>query len=281
MTQAALRKIADFYDHGINVVKTTNNYGLFKKFRINRDVVRTKNLEISMKKHGFSSGYPIVCTRDEEGYYVIVSGHHRFETAKKLNIPVKYIVLDKSEIPDIYEAEKATNTWKISDHLTSQVRAENENYIILNSFHKKTGIPISTCVGLFYGIAGGTAEREAFKQGNFNPDNIAFANRIGKIVLSLKRYGVPSSIACHQNMISALISCAYLDEFNDDEFLDKAKTFTAFFEKKATIIQYLQMIEDIYNYHRRINEKIFFVKKAETESRKRRHTDKSQEITLI
>lgn len=241
-------------------IRETNCYDRFKKFEINRTVRKTKNLEESMKKYGFSSAYPLVCTQDDE-FLVIRAGHHRFETAKKLNIPVKYIVVIETEIPNIYEAEKSTNTWNLQDHLASQVRADNEIYIKVERFHKRTGIPITLCLGLFNGRVSVNHFGEAFKQGKFDAKNIAFAERIGKIVCELKNdYNI--QLASAAGFVTALANCSFIPEFKDADFLKKAKSFPSMFKKCANISQYLEMIESIYNYHR--SDKIFFAKRAES-----------------
>ena len=48
----------------------------------------------SFQEHGFMPCRPILCQKNSDGKMLIINGHHRFALAKKLKLPVYYIVTE-------------------------------------------------------------------------------------------------------------------------------------------------------------------------------------------
>lgn len=74
-----------------NRIYVTTDYSAFVKDADNREVrlMTRKRLLDSMKKYGCMSEFPIVVTECRDtGKLIIKDGQHRFESAKRLGLPV-------------------------------------------------------------------------------------------------------------------------------------------------------------------------------------------------
>ena len=148
-------------------IRVTKDYSIFDLHEVNRDVKNTKNLENSMAVYGWIDAYPMHVVRNGDKRLKIKAGHHRFKVAKRLGIPVKFVVVDNDDV-GIHELEKTAKQWSVSDYLQSYVRAGYKDYHIVKEYHERTGIGISNCISMLGGNQAGTGNfQEKFKDGNF------------------------------------------------------------------------------------------------------------------
>ena len=98
-------------------ISKTKNYDRFDLHEINRPVKNTKKLELSMIEHGFIDAHPLHVITNGNGKLKIKDGHHRFMVARKLGIPVKYVVCD--DAAGIHQLVETTNKWSLRDYLSS------------------------------------------------------------------------------------------------------------------------------------------------------------------
>lgn len=133
----------------------TKDYGMFEPNPINRflntDTKTHAALEASLLKDGWWPSEPMVVDPARRGKHMIVKGHHRFTIAKRLGIPLWYVVEDKM-IP-IWDREgpgKGKPLWSLSDWIYSHMKAGvNPNYQVVWDYHARTKIPISACIKMF------------------------------------------------------------------------------------------------------------------------------------
>jgi hypothetical protein len=227
-------------------LKETRNYDLFEVNHFNRDVEKVRNLERSMKEHGYIAAYPLHVIKNGGDKLSIKAGHHRFHVARALNIPVKYVVCQDQAT--IHQLEAATNQWKLSDYLTSYVRTGAENYIPLKQYHEATGITLSQCASLLADESAGSGNQlEDFKAGKFKAGDTTHAAIIAEIVIFMQNHGIAWAANCH--FVQALSRIARVKEFDPKIFKQKAKAFKNLFEKKPHYQGYQALIEEIYNRH--------------------------------
>ena len=145
----------------------TTDYQKFELHRFNRNVEKIKKLEESMVEHGWLDPYPMHTIRSQNGKLLIKAGHHRFQVAQKLGIPVKYVI--SQDDASIYELEAATRPWLMNDYLVSHIREGiNSNYLIVRDYHERTGIKLPLCISLLAGETAGSSNRsKSFKRGNY------------------------------------------------------------------------------------------------------------------
>lgn len=230
----------------MNHLGVTNNYGKFELLKFNRDVERTARLEESMKRYGYIAAYPLHVTTAKNGKFTIKAGHHRFYAARKLGIPVYYVVCDDQA--SIFELEESSNRWSVNDYLSAHAReGKNPDYLKVREYCDETGICINNAISLLGGHTAGTGNfQKPFKQGTFRiKKGCDKAEIIKDIVLHAKRCGV--SFYNNTLFVQAVSRVIWVEDFSVFKFKSKIKSFAAIMEKKANLQQYLDLIEDIYN----------------------------------
>jgi hypothetical protein len=210
-----------------------------------------------MKKHGFIPAYPFHVRKARNGKYIIIGGHNRFEAAKSLNIPVKYIVTD--DTATIHELEKASKSWSLADFLHSYTRQGISEYQYLSNFHRETKIPINECIHLLQDSRnlGCKTKSEVFKNGNLKITDPSFALKVADVVLYLS--GLDFTFARHVNFVRALKTLMSLDEFLPVQFKHKIEVYPQLLKKQASTDAYMENIEKVYNYKEKVMDKISLV----------------------
>jgi len=249
----------------------TSNYDLFILHDVNRSTERPKGrkkiekIKRLMRKSGFKDGYPLICIKNG-GKLKIKAGHHRFVAAKELGIAVKYVI-DVDDI-SIYEYEDATGVWDPEDFHYSYVKRGFDQYIIVDKFKNKTGLPLGSCIGLLGGgLASSNNKGKAYKAGTYKVTNTDLANAVGDIVLYLKSIGIPW--AANSLLVNAIAKVLFVPQVDFTFLKKKLKSGKELIRKQPNIASYLSMIEEIYN-HRNRNTKMPLAFLADEEARKRK-----------
>lgn len=227
-------------------LQSTKNYAQFELSEFNRDVVKTDGLRASMKRHGYIPAYPIHCYRNGTGKLKIKAGHHRFEVAKSLELPVWFVVCDDdSSIPEL---ERGTTHWKFGDYLTSYLRAGVEDYATIVEFSQRTGISPTQAASLLANESASSGNQNSFvKSGSYHVKDTTHAELVGRIILGCRKLNI--SFATVRNFVGAVSAVARLPQFDMDVFLHRIEVNPGLMVKQATMAQYLDMIEIVYNYH--------------------------------
>lgn len=243
-------------------INETNNYRMFELLNINRNVTKTKHLLESMKKHGWINSKPMSVIHNGNGKMIIKDGHHRFEVAQRLGIPVKYVV--DTDSATIYELDKSINKWSLNDFLTSHCRDGKIEYLKLKAYIDETGINISSSASMLMGQSAGSGNCQIpLRNGTYKAnDKCNHANIVKDIVLCLKKYGV--KYYNNDFLVQAISKVAWVDQFDHNVLKQKIKVFSHLIDKKANVDQYLTLLEEIYNKQSRtsIPLKFFAVQKA-------------------
>lgn len=245
-------------------IQKTKDYGKFVLHPLNRRVDSFKNLEESMRMHGWIPAHPMHCARADNGKIVIKDGHHRFEVARRLSIPVLYCVCD--DLATIQQLDGATQKWSVANYLQSYVNAGYSDYIYVKNFHERTGITLGCCISLLAnGSAKATSSIAKFKAGRFEIRDIAHANAVASITKRCINVGV--DYATNNYFVQALSKCLWVKEFRADEFKQKVKRFSFLFEKQRSVADYIDLIEKVYNRNRKDKLPLAFL--ANEEGRRR------------
>jgi hypothetical protein len=231
----------------IGQILQTKNYGMFKFHNENRSIIHphVNTLVRSMLSHGWVRGSIAVV----DSSYNIIDGQHRILAAQIANVPVIYTVDKKITTNEIGILNSHGRNWNIITHLERFVKLEYKHYMVLDRFMKNFPDFRPTECTMLVRNGLGSAERETFENGKFETKNMDLAYQWGRNVMSLKPYfekGYNKSIFVRA-MIKVLSS---KPEFHFDEFLHKVKMRPKSIFMCGTVDQYVQMIEDIYNYRR-------------------------------
>ncbi|MBU2685879.1 MAG: ParB N-terminal domain-containing protein [Gammaproteobacteria bacterium] len=224
----------------------TNDYDMFEPFEFNRDVRKTRQICESMKTFGFDEGSVINCRAKANGKLQIIQGHHRFEVAKGLGVPVAAVIAE-SEVP-VWALERGTHPWNVTDFCTGFAREGRKEYQQVLDFSENTGISCGASIALMQGaVAGGVCYSDRAKQGDMNITHREHADRIGHIVKRMK--GMGHRFAPARLFITALSKCFLVEGWDDNRWLAKAKTHGALLERQPDEARYLDMIQAVYNRH--------------------------------
>jgi hypothetical protein len=226
----------------------TKDYDKFELHEFNRSIHSIERLQESMKIHGWIDAYPMHVVENGKATLKIKSGHHRFEAARSLKIPVKYVVCNDEST--IHELERSTSRWSMRDYLESYSSIGNPNYIKLSEYYRKFRIPLNVSVTLI----GGKAANESgfhsinFKDGKFKTGNPQHANLVGEIVLFLSEVGV--DFCRNSRFIVALSKVLHVDGLSIDELKMKMEHHVYMMKRQPDVEGYVLMLEKVYNRQR-------------------------------
>lgn len=225
-------------------LQSTSDYSRFELCDFNRSVTKKRFLRQSMEDHGFIPAYPIHTIKGEGNRLLIKGGHHRFEVAQELGLPVYFVVSD--DVATVHELEKATTRWTLSDFLQSHVKCGREDYAKVARYHEQTGIPLHHCVSMFMGQAAGSHNHgDAFKYGSFEIKDEKHANDVAEIVLHCKEHGVH---ATRSVFVQAVSRCLFVDEFDKATFKARVASNPGMLKPCRSVSEQMVAFEETYNY---------------------------------
>jgi hypothetical protein len=225
-------------------IHESRDYSKFELTEINRNISISKNLEKSMKEHGFLDAYPLHCVRNGNGKLKIKAGHHRFDMAQKLGLPIKYVV--SNDTATIHELEKATNKWTLKDYLISYWRAGYTEYHTLKEYHERVGISLYSCISMLGGESAGSHNlSKKFMSGEFEVKGMEHANTVAELVLHADRCGF--KWARSQHFVSALSKIVWVINFDFEQLKNKIQSHTSLMRQQATTHDYINMLDTVYN----------------------------------
>lgn len=236
-------------------VKFTTNLDMFKLMKNNRPVnhSRVKKIYQSMMENGLLV-QPITVNKRME----IIDGQHRYHSSKLSGLGIYYIQVDNYDEEQVILTNTNSQSWSRKDFLTYYVSKENRNYIKLRDFMKQ--FPHFSLTDSMFLLTNGSftnTKKEDFNNGNFKISNYQKGVQWGEFISSLQRFfpeGYSRTIFV-RSMISVLRK--YENEFNTEEFIKKSEIVPHFFKICGNHGDYVRMIEDIYNFKRRNDNKIF------------------------
>jgi len=247
----------------------TTNLNWFKLHSVNRETIdvnsrnHIRKMSEDMKKNGFRFTEPIVITiKDKDGKYWIIDGQHRWLAALKAGVGLYYVVDEDVKInkKSIFEAFLKYNNYKKmvrkGDYIHGYSEMGNENFTILKEFGDKYPMfSLTERMMLLQNSGGKHPSTESFKNGKFDVANIKKAETWANNILQLKPYfekGYNKS-----NFVRTILSIMEKKkEFKFDEFLHKVTVRPSSIHLCGDKRSYATMIEDIYNYKRRNEEKL-------------------------
>lgn len=249
MSTKTLKPKSDFQ------VKYTTNLDMFKLMENNRPVnhSRVKKIYQSMVKNGLLV-QPITVNKKME----IVDGQHRYHSSKLSGLGIYYIQVDNYNEEQVVQTNTNSQSWSRKDFLYYYVSKGNRNYIKLGEFMKQ--FPHFSLTDSMFLLTNGSftnTKKEDFNNGNFKVSNYQKGVQWGEFITSLQRFfpeGYSRTIFV-RSMISVLRK--YENEFNTDEFIKKSEIVPHFYKICGNHGDYVRMIEDIYNFKRRNDNKIF------------------------
>jgi hypothetical protein len=210
-----------------------------------------------MQDTGFWSSKPIGVYRDS-GKLVIIDGHHRFEAAKTLGIPVLFVEEPKSHGDLIGVANSVVGVWKGESFAKFYAQRGNPDYQDL-MFYVERGIPLQQASSLLHGESahsGNTMQR--VKHGTFKIKTDKYINAVLAIIDTVKDVAPEIAKKAYVNALSLLL---FIKEFDADVLIKRIQSHPTGIVRCADKNQALEALEEVYNFRAREKTPLGFLAK--------------------
>lgn len=248
-------------------LKVTHDYTMFELHEVNRPLHVDPVLEASMKKHGFLPSCAISVEKVGGGRLKVKRGHHRLDCAKRLGLPVWYII-DNSQI-DIHELESPRQAWTRLDFAISRASCGDKDVQRVLDFHRKHGLPLGISAGLLGGNVGDAGGHALLKitEGTFRvADDLSHAKRVVAVTDRCREMGL--SCATHGGFATAISMLLVLQEFDANVFLHRVSLNKGRMSHRSNTKDYLDEIEAVYNFGSKKPMPLAFLAKEALKSRR-------------
>jgi hypothetical protein len=226
-------------------VLTTTDYKQFKQIAGNRvkNKMHAHNIMKSMMENYL---FTIIIVNEK---YEIIDGQHRFDAIQKLKLPVNFIICEGYGLREVHILNQNSKTWNSEDYLEGYCNLGLPDYIKYRKFKDKYRLGHSECQA----ILGGTTHRRhtsAFSTGDFKiHDYEGAVAQIEKIFECKKYY----SGYRRRSFIYTMCKLMQVDGFSMDEFIHQLSINPGMIYDCARIEQYINLVEEIYNYKKSRN----------------------------
>ncbi len=186
----------------------------------------------------------------------VVDGQHRLNALMRMKRPVYYYIVKGASLRTVQKLNSHTKNWKTDDYLDSYVNAGNKHYIQYQGFRDmyKFGhtVNLMLLASVNYGNSR-VSEEQKFKDGEFQvtkiEDAVEIAMKLEQLAPLYDKYKARS-------FVFALVKCIKNKKFDWKKFIHKC----SYQQKKMVVCsnvdQYLDMIEEIYNYNSKKEDKL-------------------------
>ena len=240
MTKFNGKKVAEVFE--------TKDYSIFKFRKDNREIkdAHVKVIVKKMKERGWLKTSTVVINQNGE----VIDGQHRVKAAIQTGVPIRYRIERNAGIDEITQMNTGQKNWSPFDHIHKFVARGNENYIKFDNFIKEFPMFKVTECAMFLNNSFTSVKRDAFEEGRWVVKDFNVGRKWANQILSLKPYfekGYNKSIFVRS--IIKLLSTKSKD-FDFDQFIHKVKLRPSMIHLCGSVDQYIEMIENIYNYKR-------------------------------
>lgn len=224
----------------------TEDYSLFEVHECNRPLVDKPELERSMKEHGFMPSCAIHVRINGSGKLKVIRGHHRLHYARRLKLPVYYII-DGTDV-DIFDMEGDYRVmWNMRDFATARANDGSDDCAKLVKWSEKTGIPIGIAASLLAGESAGSHNAQRLvKQGKFKIGDTSHAQKCMDLIDHMA--GLGAEFSRTGLFVVAVSKCLRVPEFDVEHFKAKVSLYPMNVHRRTTVPEYIAEIEALYNY---------------------------------
>jgi len=226
-------------------LQCTRDYSIFEMHPMNRNLSEKPALKASMKAHGFMPSSPIQCVRNGRGTLRVIRGHNRLDLAKRLKLPIWYVIDDSST--DIYELEgDSSQRWSVLDFVQSRAKAGDKHCTEVLTFQKKHQLPLAAAINLLAGEGSGSGNAVAkVKRGTFRiATDLKHAEAVVDVTDHFRTYRVATTAA----FVNAVSRVLRVPECDPKVLKHRISQTPTLFQKRTSTEGYLEELEALYNY---------------------------------
>ncbi len=225
----------------------TTDYEMFKFRQDNRAVLYQNHIDRlirSIQARNLLEMRPIIVNEKME----VMDGQNRLLAAKKLGVPIWYIVEKGLDAEDII-LMNTTSSWKPSDYLNFYIHHQNDEYIKLKRFMEKHNFSLRVATNICVGQRKGSMED--FKKGSFifpSEDVDMNADVCHDTVNLIKKLNGFSNYTESARFWKALLKLVQHSKFNKEHWFTNVSKMNSKFCPKASYKEYLEVMEQVYNF---------------------------------
>ncbi len=225
-------------------IQSTYDYALFSYMQGNR-ALNERHVEKLM--NNFKKAYLVspILVNDN---YQIIDGQHRYEAAKRLGLHINYMIVSNYNLPEIQMLNSLSQRWKFSDYIFSYAKTGKKEYSKLSEFIKMfPQLTTDTCV-----IIMNIGSWKDIKTGELKTRPMQEAIECAKKIVATKPL---YSGYNRRAFIYAILGLFKKEQYSHDLFLHKLSLQPTAMRDCVTVKQYVELIEEIYNYknHTKVN----------------------------
>lgn len=222
----------------------TTNHDFFVNDYANRPLIESKvvSMVAAIEKKNLLHLFPLVVGRDS----VVIDGQHRLEAARRLNLPVYYVVSDDMAIEDAAAINQNVTRWRGQDWLHHWIVRGNQDYLALREFWQEFSfLTLAECLALTGGSGNNANSHQALAAGNFSPRRLRHGYVVGQMCLDFAKYVA----FWHETMfVRALSVLANNPRYDHTRMMAKMEYLSARLQRSSTVDEYLTRLDEIYNY---------------------------------
>lgn len=233
--------------HG--VVYVTDDYSMFSFFKSNREPKHWPKIANSLKEKDMAEYVPILVDRK----FRIIDGQGRYWACKELGLPIYFIIGERCEEEDIIRMNVDRTDWKTPEYLDYYVSHEYPQYIRLADLIDRCSFMDLGKVLRIWQYRKDSNMLDEFRRGLYRIsdegiDKVVAVNRLVK-----KIYGLTNHEYVKANSFVAAVSSIYLNKhkIDIDVLLERIQSYPHLVEKRTTLSDYVDVLENVYNYRTR------------------------------
>lgn len=236
----------------VNKILQTKDYSIFKRINGNRNVDKNhvKNIRESMKEQDLM--IPIIINSEFE----VIDGQHRLQARNDLGLPVYYVIVDGLGIRETQRVNINNKNWTANDFLNTYCELNYYHYKVYADFKKRFRFGHQETVMLLSGVSGGGEQVKEFSNGDFTVSNLEYATDVAEKIYQIEPFYLGFK---RRSFIFAFCRALKNESFDFEEFINKLSYQSSKLVDCTNTVQYLKIIEEIYNFKRKIEDKIRLV----------------------
>ncbi|HLN56113.1 MAG TPA: ParB N-terminal domain-containing protein [Bacteroidales bacterium] len=223
-------------------MECTTDYSIFKDFSSNRelDQKHVNKLMVAINERNLLHVNPIIV----DDQMRVVDGQHRLAAAKELGVPIYYIT-DHINRQDISILNSNQKNWTGMDYINFFTVEKNEAFIKLSSLiNHYPDMAVSALLVL--SSLGGRRNINDLKKGVLDVSNIEHCREVCEICMDLNRR-YQKDFVFDSRFPLALSVALKAENFKLEILIEKISASPREWVPCHTKVQYLEMIEEIYN----------------------------------
>jgi len=180
--------------------------------------------------------------------YEVIDGQHRLEVFKQLNLPVYFIINPGYGIKEIQKLNTHMKNWNVDDYLKCYCGQGIQDYVEYKEFRAKYGFGHQETLAFLMGSTSNFSK--IFNDGNLKIKSLEeaeiAAQKVSQFAEFYKGYR-------RKSFVYAVLSLLKHPEYDHSEMLKKVAMQQRNMVHCTNTEQYLSLLEDIFNFHKRGN----------------------------